>query len=85
MHLNIVFLIIPYFVASGHIHYTIVSYIYVHDMYSLPNKMTKIEFDKYAAAYFTITRSNEFCSGASLNMVIKWTASREYKVVGEIV
>lgn len=85
MHLNTVNLMIPYFIASGHIHYAKASHIYVQQMHSLPNKMTKVEFDRYASGYFTIKRSNKFCSGTSPDMVIEQTANREFKMMGGIV
>lgn len=47
--------------------------------------MTKMEFDRYAACYFTVRRSNKFASGISSDTVIGQTANRKFKMVRGVI
>lgn len=76
---------IQYFVADGHFCYAIESHIYVKEIYSVSNKMTKVEFHRYATGYFTIRRPSKFCIDPSRDMVTKQAGNREFKVVEGIV
>lgn len=85
MYPNTIRLMLPCFVVSIHILYAKVNHIYVQKIYSQLNKMTKVEFDRYAEGYFTIRCSNKFASGISSEMVIEQTANKKFKMVKGII
>ena len=85
-HLYTIKLMMPYFYASGHHHYSKACHIYLQEMSSLEEKMDIFEYLKFTKdGYFTIRRSEKFFSGTWTDMVIEQTANRDFKVQGGIV
>jgi hypothetical protein len=85
LHLYVVKMMLPYFISSGHLHYSKACYIYLQLMSNLPQKMDPVDYERFANGYFTVKRTNKFCSGTWTDMVIEQTANREFKALGGIV
>lgn len=85
LHLAVVKMMMPYFISTGHLHYSKACYIYLQLMATLPQRMDPEEYKKFANGYCTVRRTNKFCTGTWTDMVIEQTANREFKVLGGVI
>lgn len=83
LHIHSAQEMIPYFFASGHLHYAKSSLLYLQTMETLATRMSAIEFDRYTSGgFFTIRRSDKFWGGIWTDLTIEQTLMRKLNARG---
>ena len=83
LHLDTITKMLPFFHASGHLHYAKSAHLYHQEMCSLHDVMDMNLFQAYTEkGLFTIRRSDKFWSGVWSDMIIEQVLMRAMKVSG---
>jgi len=81
LHLECVQQMLPFFHATGNIHYAKAAHLYLQDALQSQGKMSEIEFQEFVN-YFALRRSSKYWSGIFSDMTIEQTLMRRMSSLG---
>ena len=83
LHIHSVQEMIPFFFASGHLHYAKSSLLYLQNMETLEERLSATEYERFTSnGFFTIRRSAKFWGGIWTDLTIEQTLMRKLKARG---